>query len=127
MYFFFSSRRRHTRCALVTVVQTCALPISAEGHHGNLGERAPLQQGVYLVVGRRDRYAVGRDLLYLLASQQVPGRFPAGSDQPITVGGREDRKSGVQGKSVSVRVDLGGRRIIKNKTYKPNTHFTTKK
>src|SRR3546814_6195687 len=28
-YFFFSSRRRHTRCALVTGVQTCALPISA--------------------------------------------------------------------------------------------------
>src|SRR3546814_3342179 len=28
MCFFFSSRRRHTRCALVTGVQTCALPIS---------------------------------------------------------------------------------------------------
>src|SRR3546814_7390069 len=27
--FFCSSRRRHTRCALVTGVQTCALPISA--------------------------------------------------------------------------------------------------
>src|SRR3546814_10439070 len=26
---FFSSRRRHTRCALVTGVQTCALPISS--------------------------------------------------------------------------------------------------
>src|SRR3546814_10081200 len=26
-FFFFSSRRRHTRCALVTGVQTCALPI----------------------------------------------------------------------------------------------------
>src|SRR3546814_1285916 len=26
-YFFFSSRRRHTRCALVTGLQTCALPI----------------------------------------------------------------------------------------------------
>src|SRR3546814_1162965 len=26
--FFFSSKRRHTRCALVTGVQTCALPIS---------------------------------------------------------------------------------------------------
>src|SRR3546814_9115419 len=26
--FFFSSTRRHTRCALVTGVQTCALPIS---------------------------------------------------------------------------------------------------
>src|SRR3546814_11470600 len=30
-FFFFSSRRRHTRCALVTGVQTCALPIYA-GH-----------------------------------------------------------------------------------------------
>src|SRR3546814_3037554 len=29
--FFFSSRRRHTRCALVTGVQTCALPISCPG------------------------------------------------------------------------------------------------
>src|SRR3546814_5428199 len=29
LLFFCSSRRRHTRCALVTGVQTCALPISA--------------------------------------------------------------------------------------------------
>src|SRR3546814_9745357 len=29
-FFFFSSRRRHTRCALVTGVQTCALPISPD-------------------------------------------------------------------------------------------------
>src|SRR3546814_7065529 len=29
-FFFFSSRRRHTRCALVTGVQTCALPISQD-------------------------------------------------------------------------------------------------
>src|SRR3546814_7318837 len=28
-FVFFSSRRRHTRCALVTGVQTCALPIFA--------------------------------------------------------------------------------------------------
>src|SRR3546814_7400939 len=28
--FFFSSRRRHTRCALVTGVQTCALPICGD-------------------------------------------------------------------------------------------------
>src|SRR3546814_8774168 len=27
LFFFFSSRRRHTICALVTGVQTCALPI----------------------------------------------------------------------------------------------------
>src|SRR3546814_1196577 len=28
--FFFLSRRRHTRCALVTGVQTCALPVAAK-------------------------------------------------------------------------------------------------
>src|SRR3546814_12683908 len=32
LFFFFSSRRRHTRCALVTGVQTCALPIYSLGH-----------------------------------------------------------------------------------------------
>src|SRR3546814_10372384 len=42
--FFFSSRRRHTRCALVTGVQTCALPIcpvtlaAIAGAHGVRGE-----------------------------------------------------------------------------------------
>src|SRR3546814_2653141 len=30
VFVFFSSRRRHTRCALVTGVQTCALPILEE-------------------------------------------------------------------------------------------------
>src|SRR3546814_6448004 len=30
---FFSSRRRHTSCALVTGVQTCALPIFAKRVH----------------------------------------------------------------------------------------------
>src|SRR3546814_9278097 len=31
-FFFYSSRRRHTICALVTGVQTCALPISVVPH-----------------------------------------------------------------------------------------------
>src|SRR3546814_1559351 len=30
VFYFVSSRRRHTRCALVTGVQTCALPICAQ-------------------------------------------------------------------------------------------------
>src|SRR3546814_20841379 len=34
-----------------------------------------------------------------------------------------DRKSVVEGKSVSVRVDLGGRRIIKKKTTRANTVY----
>src|SRR3546814_4463652 len=37
--FFFSSRRRHTRCALVTGVQACALPIS-EWIEASLGRPA---------------------------------------------------------------------------------------
>src|SRR3546814_5107897 len=37
-YCFFSSRRRHTRCALVTGVQTCALPISYKVSQGLLEE-----------------------------------------------------------------------------------------
>src|SRR3546814_4978302 len=37
--FFFSSRRRHTRCALVTGVQTCALPILSANCGGRTGFR----------------------------------------------------------------------------------------
>src|SRR3546814_8531300 len=38
-FFFFSSRRRHTRGALVTGVQTCALPIllGSNGKWGTMG------------------------------------------------------------------------------------------
>src|SRR3546814_5534035 len=32
-FFFFSIRSLHTSCALVTVVQTCALPISTSQQH----------------------------------------------------------------------------------------------
>src|SRR3546814_4423358 len=35
---FFSSRRRHTRCALVTGVQTCALPIFSATTEIRLGD-----------------------------------------------------------------------------------------
>src|SRR3546814_11976582 len=37
MCFFFSSRRRHTRCALVTGAQTCALPIYKGNVEGLVG------------------------------------------------------------------------------------------
>src|SRR3546814_701012 len=39
MLFFFSSRRRHTRCALVTGVQTCALPICLTFTNGYYWDR----------------------------------------------------------------------------------------
>src|SRR3546814_1973803 len=89
--FFFSSRRRHTRCALVTGVQTCALPICYVRHE-------------YLLFGRVLR--VGRG-----TTGHATSRTPQGSVR----GSPADRKRVVEGKSVSVRVDLGGRRLIKTK------------
>src|SRR3546814_6994233 len=50
--FFFSSRRRHTRCALVTGVQTCALPI------GNSADRLCTGLLGTLVSRRLDRAAL---------------------------------------------------------------------
>src|SRR3546814_4182459 len=39
--FLFSSRRRHTRCALVTGVQTCALPIWPQFNFIRSGFQSP--------------------------------------------------------------------------------------
>src|SRR3546814_7735775 len=61
VFFFFSSRRRHTRCALVTGVQTCALPISSTvsvltatqeviGVAADTGSQAWMRQSVGLVM-----------------------------------------------------------------------------
>src|SRR3546814_5311213 len=101
---FFSSRRRHTRCALVTGVQTCALPILRRTR-GFVAE-AYLEHPD----GEAPEIASPYDATFAL-----PDPFPesddGGDDDPIL----EDRKSVVSGKSVSVRVDLVGRRIIKKK------------
>src|SRR3546814_18059581 len=117
--FFFSSRRRHTRCALVTGVQTCALPISlvavdaAAAHCDHPSLLMSLLPGALRL---DDRGA--DDRADLLARQLVRiHRLPVAA---------QDRKSVVEGKSVSVRVELGVRRIIKNKrkqTYVDNTSY----
>src|SRR3546814_16032676 len=99
IFFFFSSRRRHTRCALVTGVQTCALPI----WQGSGDDRQPRPPGE----GSR---AIG--------SRRGPWPF-RGSGSGRSVHGSRERAARSEerrvGKSVSVSVDLGGRRIIKKK------------
>src|SRR3546814_6473877 len=45
--FFFSSRRRHTRCALVTGVQTCALPISWQVAHAQAPPHSASMPGTF--------------------------------------------------------------------------------
>src|SRR3546814_11549646 len=46
--FVFPSRRRHTRCALVTGVQTCALPILPAGDDGVMPSAATIDFPAYL-------------------------------------------------------------------------------
>src|SRR3546814_12725631 len=58
--FFFSSRRRHTGCALVTGVQTCALPILILAHPRRKAEQgAGRKQAVEPRLDRTARHAEG--------------------------------------------------------------------
>src|SRR3546814_3890339 len=86
-WFFFSSRRRHTRCALVTGVQTCALPICIDGTDGKLVEfvwkraatvpAAPAGNGI--PAGWSDDPPVGSDPLWMSkAKQELDGTLVAG-------------------------------------------------
>src|SRR3546814_3212621 len=50
--FCFSSRRRHTRCALVTGVQTCALPISSLIIFAGIVPELPRSMAATLELGR---------------------------------------------------------------------------
>src|SRR3546814_9154423 len=102
-YFFFSSRRLHTRCALVTGVQTCALPIWGREESSNR-ERIFMWFCNARVRKRRDGpfHGLGR------ANGVEPLQIAFANDTT-------DRTRVVKGKSVSVRVDIGGGRIIKIK------------
>src|SRR3546814_5835751 len=57
LFFFFSSRRRHTRCALVTGVQTCALPIyriggkAVEQRHAQRADMDPCSRQKLEILG----------------------------------------------------------------------------
>src|SRR3546814_17312324 len=57
------------------------------------------------------------------ADGTLPAHRPAGRGLDDALGCRQDRKSVVSGKSVSVRVDLGGRRIIKKQKQTRYTHI----
>src|SRR3546814_13225464 len=64
MFFFFASRSRHTRCALVTGVQTCALPIFRPSRRsvlagGGVAIAASIAGGVMLLGGTSYATSVG--------------------------------------------------------------------
>src|SRR3546814_2253367 len=76
---FLSSRRRHTRCALVTGVQTCALPISFDP---NLS-RIPGALGAHNWHPMSYNPATG--LVYIPA-QQIPQAYPQDRSEERRVG-----------------------------------------
>src|SRR3546814_3346510 len=87
--FFFSSRRRHTRCALVTGVQTCALPIWVKtiAQSGVPGYRKTWWYGL-LAPKNTDDQAVDRvsqAVSVALHSPEVRERFAALGIQPLNM------------------------------------------
>src|SRR3546814_6929306 len=78
--FFFSSRRRHTRCALVTGVQTCALPIfSSRRSNSNMSAAAPIDEALRVEAGtpllrvvRSEERRVGKECVSTCRSRWSP-------------------------------------------------------
>src|SRR3546814_4701020 len=67
-FVFFSSRRRHTRCALVTGVQTCALPIyfGPFASAGAVTQTLNALQKIFLLRSCTDSFFFNRSLPFLL-------------------------------------------------------------
>src|SRR3546814_21152347 len=67
--FFFSSRRRHTRCALVTGVQTCALPI-----YRNIARRAAVGRDRQAELAKAERVATALGVIFEQAIAEARAR-----------------------------------------------------
>src|SRR3546814_8770382 len=91
LYFCFSSRRRHTRCALVTGVQTCALPISPGGRQTPRARRR-VRRGV---IRRDDQGPPERT--GLAAAVEPGGEGKRDEDQDIADDGTGQRRIGDAG------------------------------
>src|SRR3546814_18422181 len=119
MCFFFSSRRRHTRCALVTGVQTCALPICAmfaapdflllDEPTNNLDREGRRAVQSLLAGWRGGAIVVSHDRELLEEMDAIVELTGPGA------AGYGDRQRVEEGQSGSVRVEWRGRRILKKK------------
>src|SRR3546814_18229731 len=121
---FFSSRRLHTSCALVTGVQTCALPISSVARRGRFSpDREPCGLPLPLHAGgsaprnspriESEKSSNGRDGLRL--EREAIGGSSRRPPMATVHSQSSDRKSVVSGKSESVSLDSGGSVLIKKK------------
>src|SRR3546814_2580799 len=96
-FFFFSSRRRHTRCALVTGVQTCALPIFEStdvnampvlkpNHHATAHDR----ELMIAIVRSARQYAEQPALRELIEIETYPGPDYRSEDEMIAAYDRSE-------------------------------------
>src|SRR3546814_200722 len=106
--FFFSSRRRHTRCALVTGVQTCALPISR-----------------WNVMPPSDVFRVfergGRNINTQFPEIGLPN--PTGSIQRLEEPGRPDLKQSNRGPGTGLRIAIAVLNLHKTRLNDPYMWF----
>src|SRR3546814_16338895 len=120
---FFASRRRHTRCALVTGVQTWLFrSVDAQPERVDGVEAAdPGPEPAVTTQGGTPWRMLAMVIASLALLAAIGTRWSQRHDvQPIAVIDLPalDRKRVVSGKSVYARVGLGGRRIIKKKKNK---------
>src|SRR3546814_18161286 len=113
--FFFLMIRRPPRSTRTDTLfpYTTLFRSRCHYHHSFDSDRGPVRPG---------RWLRNRALRALCACMSGGGRADLRSSAAVRfhqklflLVARQDRKSVVEGKSVSVRVDLGGRRIIKKK------------
>src|SRR3546814_15571496 len=125
--FFFSSRRRQTSCALVTEFRLVLFRSACRWRSGSADR--PSCSGC----ASRRTWLAGAERNWRLGTwcfSWASGQTHQGVEHLVDCldqagrGGVRDRKSGVEGKSVSVRVDLGGRRSIKKTIKRTNKHLT---
>src|SRR3546814_172096 len=91
VFFFFSSRRRHTRCALVTGVQTCALPISSqEARHRDDARRFAMRSGLIaslsIAVAAVAGLVIGDDALPVALADKANGAITSDATRPTLAG-----------------------------------------
>src|SRR3546814_3849517 len=94
VFFVFSSRRRHTRCALVTGVQTCALPICPARAGGAAKGLLELTRRII-----RSLRVGARPVADLRASLPTPPASPPGSPRPSPAAPRPPDPAARRGRS----------------------------
>src|SRR3546814_12413376 len=115
--FFFSSRRRHTRCALVTGVQTCALPSQASGFP--VRRTYDVQAASWMALPTKTGSGASRAVTIRRAAGSATEKRTVTTERQAHDMNAIDsfnRQSDVKGQSMSVRVGHRGRGITNRYT-----------